>query len=88
MERSGVGAERTTDINIRVGMKSPPAEGTGGDAEITDNQLCGIFPGPGQLGTTSTVTCDGEYICIFVKRDIHLTHEFIFLLQTQFLAAL
>ena len=63
MERSGVGAERTTDINIRVGMNSPPAEGTGGDAEITDNQLCGIFPGPGRLGTTSTVTCDGEYLC-------------------------
>ena len=42
--------------NVRVGMKSPPAEGTGGDADITD------FLGPGQLGTTSTVTCDGEYL--------------------------
>ena len=61
VERSGCCADRTTDINVRVGMKSPPAEGTGGDAEINVNQLCGIFLGPGQLGTTSTVTCDGEY---------------------------
>jgi len=58
VERSGCCADRTADINVRVGMKSPPAEGTGGDAEITDNQLCGIFLGPGQLGTTSNLTCD------------------------------
>ena len=62
VERSGCCADNTKDVNVRVGMKSPPAEGTGGDAEITDNQLCGIFLGPGQLGTTSTVTCDGEYL--------------------------
>ena len=60
VERSGCCADRTTDINVRVGMNSPPAEGTGGDAEITDNQLCGIFLGPGQLGTTSNLTCDGQ----------------------------
>ena len=61
VEREQCCADRTKDINVRVGMKSPPAEGTGGDAEITDNQLCGIFPGPGQLGKTSIVNCDGEY---------------------------
>ena len=60
VERSACCAYKTRDINVRVGMISPPADGTGGDAEITDNKLCGIFPGPGQLGTTSTVTCDGE----------------------------
>ena len=60
MERSGCCAFNTKDINVRVGMKNPPAEGTGGDAEITDNQLCGIFPGPGQLGKASIVNCVGE----------------------------
>ena len=60
VERSGCCAFKTKDINVRVGMNSPPEEGTGGDAEITDNQLCGIFLGPGQLGATSTLTCDGE----------------------------
>ena len=60
VERSGCCADWNRDINVRVGMKSPPAEGTGGDAEITDNQLCGIFLGPGQKGSTSILTCDGE----------------------------
>ena len=61
VERTGCCADRTTDINIRVGMKSPPADGTGGDEEFTENKLCGIFAGPGQLGTTSVLNCDGEY---------------------------
>ena len=63
VEREQCCADRTKDINVRVGMKSPPAEGTGGDAEITDNELCGIFLGPGQTGSTSILTCDGEYLC-------------------------
>ena len=62
VERAGCCADRTTDINIRVGMKNPPADGTGGDAEFTENKMCGIFIGPGQLGTTSVQNCDGEYI--------------------------
>ena len=53
-------AKRTTDISIRVGMKSPPADGTGRDVEITENKLCGIFIGPGQSGATSIVNCDGK----------------------------
>ena len=60
VERSGCCADRTTDINVRVGMNIPPAEGTGGDAEITENDFCGTFLGPGQLGTTSNLTCGGE----------------------------
>ena len=60
VERSGCCADRTTDIKVRVGMNSPPAEGTGGDAEITENDFCGTFLGPGQLGTTSNLTCGGE----------------------------
>ena len=60
VERSGCCADATTDINIRVGMKSPPEEGT--DAEITDNELCGIFLGPGHLGATSNLNCDGKYL--------------------------
>ena len=62
VERTGTSLLRTIDINIRVGMKSPPADGTGGDEEFTENKLCGIFIGPGQLGTTSVLNCDGEYI--------------------------
>ena len=62
VERAGCCAARTTDINIRVGMKNPPADGTGGDVEFTENKLCGIFIGPGQLGTTSFRNCDGELI--------------------------
>ena len=62
VERTACCADRTTDINIRVGMKNPPADGTGGDAEITENKLCGIFVGPGELGATSVLNCDGEYI--------------------------
>ena len=65
VERSGCCADRTKDINVRVGMRSPPADGTGGDAEITYNELCGIFPGPGQLGATSILNCDGEYLWQF-----------------------
>ena len=61
VERTGCCADRTTDINIRVGMKNPPADGTAGDEEFTENELCGIFIGPGQLGTTSVLNCDGEY---------------------------
>ena len=59
VERDGY-AERSSDINIRVGMKSPPADGTGGDVEFTENKLCGIFIGPGQSGVTSIVNCDGK----------------------------
>ena len=62
VERTDCCAERTTDINIRVGMKHPPADRTGGDVEFTENKLCGIFVGPGQLGATSVLNCDGEYI--------------------------
>ena len=61
LERGFCCADRTKDINVRVGMRSPPEEGTGGGAEITDNELCGIFLGPGQTGSTSILTCDGEY---------------------------
>ena len=61
-ERSDCCADRTRDINVRVGMNSPPAKGTGGDAEITVNELCGIFLGPGQTGSTSILTCDGNYL--------------------------
>ena len=57
-------AARTTDISIRVGMKSPPAQGTGGDVEFNENILCGIFIGPGQLGATSILNCDGKYLWI------------------------
>ena len=53
-------AKRSSDINIRVGMKSPPADGTGGDVEFTENKLCGIFIGPGKGGATSIVNCDGK----------------------------
>ena len=53
-------AERSSDINIRVGMKSPPADGTGGDVEFTENKLCGIFIGPGLSGATSIVNCNGK----------------------------
>ena len=53
-------SERSSDINIRVGMKSPPADGTGGNVEFTENKLCGIFIGPGQSGATSIVNCDGK----------------------------
>ena len=41
-------------------MKSPPADGTGGDVEFTENKLCGIFIGPGQSGATSIVNCNGK----------------------------
>ena len=60
VERSGCCADRTTDINIRVGMKSPPEDGTGGDVEFIGNKLCGVFPGPGELGATSKLNCNGE----------------------------
>ena len=60
VERKDRYAARTTDISIRVGMKSPPADGTGGDVEFTENKLCGIFIGPGQSGVTSIVNCDGK----------------------------
>ena len=74
LERGFCCADRTKDINVRVGMKSPPAKRTGGDAEITDNQLCGIFPGPGQLGKASIVNCDGElYLCQMLTKATFLT---------------
>ena len=71
VERSDCCAFRTRDINVRVGINSPPEWGTGGDAEITFNQLCGIFLGPGQLGTTSNLTCDGRYkkVNLFDKKS-------------------
>ena len=72
VERTGCCADRTTDINIRVGMKSPPADGTGGDKEFTGNKLCGIFTGPGQLGTTSVLNCDGEYTHIYEAKFRYL----------------
>ena len=37
VEQTGTSLLRTIDINIRVGMKSPPADGTGGDEEFTEN---------------------------------------------------
>ena len=69
VERLDTGADRTTDISIRVGMKNPPAHGTGGEVEFTENILCGIFIGPGQVGTTSILNCDGK--CIWPSPDIH-----------------
>ena len=60
VEVVGQNAARTTDISVRVGMKNPPADGTGGDVEFTQNKLCGIFIGPGQSGATSIVNCDGK----------------------------
>ena len=73
VERTCCCAERTADINIRVGMKNPPADGTGGDVEITENKLCGIFVGPGQVGTTSVLSCDGEYLWHRSDRFIYFT---------------
>ena len=31
VDRNGCCADRTRDINVRVGFNNPPAEGTGGD---------------------------------------------------------
>ena len=69
VERTGCCADRTTDINIRVGMKSPPADGTGGDEEFIENKLCGIFTGPGQLGTASVLNCDGESSYLLMRQS-------------------
>ena len=73
VERKDIYAARTTNISIRVGMKSPPADGTGGDVEFTENKLCGIFIGPGQSGATSIVNCNGKsklskFLCALLKK--------------------
>ena len=61
VERMGkASAAYTSDISIRVGIKSPPADGTGADVEFTENKLCGIFIGPGQCGATSILNCNGK----------------------------
>ena len=80
VERSDCCADRTRDINVRVGMNSPPAEGTGGDAAITVNELCGIFLGPGQTGSTSILTCDGEYLW---QRRYYLQVDIYFCFRTK-----
>ena len=56
-ERHECCAERTKDIEARIGFRRPPFWNTGGDSKHLYNTLCGTFTGPGVTGTTSTITC-------------------------------
>ena len=68
VERSDCCAERTHDIEVRVGQDKPPERLTGGDTLINNNVICGFFKGPGVLGSISTIVCStpliGRYITL------------------------
>ena len=60
--------ERTHDIEIRVGNDKPFQYRTSGDTLYTSNAVCGLYKGPGDNETESSVTCStpltGRYVTL------------------------
>ena len=56
------------NIEVRIGDTKPFEGGTNGNTNYNTNTVCGIFLGPGEIGSTSVVTCAepliGRYVTL------------------------
>jgi hypothetical protein len=50
VERKDVGAERTNNIEVRVGDTKPFNAETSGRTRYSSNNVCGVFIDPGKVG--------------------------------------
>ena len=68
VERTDENADRTRNIEARVGDCKPYEAGTNVSTIFTINSVCGTFDGPGVVGTTSVITCStpliGRYVTL------------------------
>ena len=79
IERKDNSAQRTNNIQIRIGNTKPPDAGTNGNIMMPDagtngnimideNAECGVFIGPGDVNIKSVVTCTqpiiGRYVTL------------------------
>ena len=68
MERNNVYANRTKNIEVRVGNEKPFERNTNGNSVYTINKVCGLIDGPGIASGTTTLNCQipiyGRYVTL------------------------
>ena len=69
-------AQRTNNIQVRVGYQLPPDQGTHGETIIENNPKCGdLFVGPAlDGGTTTIITCHGQTIITSKLKIVNFQH--------------
>ena len=65
VERKDCCAQRTNNIEMRVGYVKPFESGNG-EMIYTSNEICGMFVGPGVVGKISPISCTSPLVRRFV----------------------
>ena len=80
VNRNDCCAERTVDIEVRVGNIRPFEANTEGDSLIQTGAVCGIFNGPALVGSVSQVKCTSTLVGRYISLQVG-THKILLLIN-------